>query len=1642
MLLTALLILSTAVNINANAGNANNILPPVALCKNITVQLGSDGSATIAASDVNDGSYDPDGSIVNLMITPISFNCSNIGANTVTLTVTDNEGLSSECNAIVTVEDKMPPVVNVKPFELVLGSSGTGTLLPVNIDNGSFDNCGPVTLTISKTDFTCSDLGKNIITLTAVDSYGNSASRTTIVTVSSTLEITGMSLTSCDLSPSLALFKANIEGGNGTYTYWWKGLEVASVPFMVIIPFPPSLQFFNTSILEKPFFNNTMSDGLYNIRLVVTDGNACTDTSDIRINKTGLVFNNITQKFTEACEGEIRTYSVNNEPDATYSWTVVNGTILSADQDSNRIDVRWNLGIISGVVTATLHEPNFFFPFGQCESSVVDSVTLTPSPVPALNNPVVNVCSGSENTYTLTGTFAYQFWTITGGTITGGGDVSDNFVTVRWGAGPSGSISVSAGNSSTCTGSIVVNISIFNLSGAITSRTDISCNGGSDGSVTALATAGTGQAPYSYSFDGGAYQPSGTFTGLSLGNHVVTIRDALLCTFELPFVITQPQSVTASIQAQTDVSCFGGSDGSVTISAAGGTPPYQYSLNAGPFQGQNIFNGLTAGTYIITVSDSHNCTGSVTAIITQSAAVINGSVSVINVNCFGDLTGRVDLTVTGGTAPYTFVWSNGATTEDLLNVAAGNYTVVITDSKGCAVTVPAVITQPAAALAGSTIVVNVICFGDATGAVNLTVTGGTAPFTFLWINGAITEDISNLTAGNYTVTITDGNGCTATTSGTVGGPATAVSGSISSQNNVLCKGGNNGSVTIAGAGGTGPYEYRLGAGAYQASGTFGSLTAGVYAITIRDASLCTFSLPVNITEPATALSGSIGSQTDVLCFGAASGSVTLSASGGTSPYQYSLDGVTYQSAATFSNLAAGSYNVAIRDDNLCIFNLPVDITQPASAVDGTIIAQTNVNCFGASTGSVMVSGSGGIAPYTYSVDAGPFQATGTFNSLAAGIHNVTVRDLNMCTFNVPVTITQPASALSVTTSQTNVLCFGESTGSATATPSGGTAPYTLSWNTIPVQTTPSASNLNAGNYTVTVTDNNACVATASVTILQPAGALTAIASVTDVDCFGNSTGAIDLTVTNGTLPILYLWSNGASSEDLAGIPAGTFSVTVTDANGCTANATATVDQPSLLAGNIAVTDVACFGGSTGTGDLTVSGGISPYTYLWSNGAVTQDISGVVSGNYSVTVTDAHGCTVVVNGTLTQPASALSGSIISQSDVTVYGGNDGSVTVSGSGATPPYEYSLDAGIFQLPGTFGTLTAGSYIVTVRDANLCTFDITVTITQPISTLVLNKISQTDVACNGGTTGSVTVEGWGGFTPYMYNINAGAWQPSGTFSSLGAGDYQITVRDASLAVSSISVTITEPEILDLTVSSENILCHGAATGTAIATVTGGVAPYSYSWSTTPVQTTSSVTNLGPGNYTITVTDNNGCIETGQVAITEPQELILTQTWTIATCPDSEDGSINLTITGGSGPYNVVWSDGILTQNRTNIKPGTYSVVVTDQNTCAKSLVIQVGFAGSINCLVIPQVITPNNDGYNDEWRIRNIDIFPDAEVRVFNRWGKLVFKTRNLSADPWDGTFNGKLVPTDSYHYILYLNDGSAPRSGVVSVIRYKTC
>jgi gliding motility-associated-like protein len=252
--------------------------------------------------------------------------------------------------------------------------------------------------------------------------------------------------------------------------------------------------------------------------------------------------------------------------------------------------------------------------------------------------------------------------------------------------------------------------------------------------------------------------------------------------------------------------------------------------------------------------------------------------------------------------------------------------------------------------------------------------------------------------------------------------------------------------------------------------------------------------------------------------------------------------------------------------------------------------------------------------------------------------------------------------------------------------------------------------------------------------------------------------------------------------------------------------------------------------------------------------------------------------------------------------------------------------------------------------------------------------------------------------------------------------------------------ITITQPAAdLSGSISAQtDVSCFGSTDGSVTISGAGGTSPYEYSLDGGTYQTPGIFTGLASSTYLVTIRDANLCTKDVSVNITEPAVLSIDYSKIDASCPGTSDGSISLSITGGTQPYSAIWSDGILTDDRVDIPGGTYSVVVSDINGCAASLDVTIGITGSVDCIVIPDIITPNNDGYNDTWIIKNIDLFPNAEVFVFTRWGKMVFNTKNINATPWDGTFKGKTLPTDSYHYILHLNDGSEPRSGVISIIR----
>jgi len=1076
------------------------------------------------------------------------------------------------------------------------------------------------------------------------------------------------------------------------------------------------------------------------------------------------------------------------------------------------------------------------------------------------------------------------------------------------------------------------------------------CFGNASGSANLSVIGGT--APYSYLWSNGAITED--IANVVASIYSITVTDANGCTTTTSVIISQPTApLSAIISGSVNVLCFGNASGSVDLTITGGTSHYEYLWSNGAIT-EDISN-VVAGTYSVTTTDANGCTATTSVTISQPTAPLSATISgSVNILCFGNATGSANLNITGGTSPYSYLWSNGAITEDISNVVAGTYSVTATDANGCTTNTSVTISQPTAPLSATVSgSVNVLCFGNASGSADLTVTGGTSPYSYLWSNGAITEDITNIVAGTYSVTATDANGCTTTTSVTISQPTAPLSAIISGSVNVLCFGNASGSANLTVAGGTSPYGYLWSNGAITEDIT--NVVAGTYSITATDANGCTTTTSVTISQPTAPLSAIISGSVNVLCFGNASGSANLTVSGGTSLYGYlwSNGAITEDIA----NIVAGTYSVTATDANGCTTTTSVTISQPTAPLSATVSGSVNVLCFGNASGSADLTVTGGTSPYSYLWSNGAI--TEDISNVVAGTYSVTATDANGCTTNTSVTISQPTAPISATVSgSVNVLCFGNATGSANLNVTGGTSPYIYLWSNGAI--TEDISNVVAGTYSVIATDANGCTATTSVTISQPTAPISAtISGSVNVLCFGNTTGSANLTVTGGTSPYGYLWSNGAITEDISNVVAGTYSVTATDANGCTTTTSVTISQPTAplsaaISGSI---NVLCFGNVTGSANLTVTGGTSPYSYLWSNNAITEDIANVVAGTYSVTATDANGCTTTTSVTISQPTASLSALISSSINGLCFGNASGSANLTITGGTFPYTYLWSNGV--ISEDIANITAGNYSVTVTDIKGCTTTTSVIISQPTSPLLATVSGIANVLCFGNASGAANLTITGGTSPYSF-----LWSNSAVtenITDVAAGNYSVTVTDANGCTTTTSVTILQPtNPLSATISSSvDALCFGDANGSANLTVTGGTSPYSYLWSNGAI--TEDIVNIVAGTYSVTATDANGCPATTSVTIFQPVAALLpTVTGRVnVLCYGNATGSVDITVNGGTPPYNYSWNNGSITEDISDINAGTYQVKVTDNNGCTATTLVTISQPSAPLSLILTQIAT-----------------------------------------------------------------------------------
>jgi gliding motility-associated-like protein len=1212
--------------------------------------------------------------------------------------------------------------------------------------------------------------------------------------------------------------------------------------------------------------------------------------------------------------------------------------------------------------------------------SALTPVTVTVNPVPVVTVTNATVCAGQQAILTATstvpgGTFTWSPGGTTGATIT----VTPNTTTTY-----TATYTVAGCPPVTGTGTVTIN-PLQPITGTLSACLGLTSQLSNAVTPGTWSSSNTGVATIS---------ASGLVTGVSAGTSTITYNASNGCSTTSQFTVFPQPVLTAT---PSNVLCFGGT-GSVSLSAVGANAPYTY--------GGSPTQNLQPGTYTYTATSVDGCVSApVSVTITQPQAALALSSTQVNVLCSGNNTGSINLTVTGGTAPYTYAWSNNTTLEDPTGLASGAYTVTVTDANGCTATTTVTITQPST-LTSSYTQVNVGCFGNNTGSIDLTVNGGVAPYVFVWSNQAITEDLNNIPSGIYTVTATDANGCTTTQTVTITQPQAALALSTT-QVNVLCFGNSTGSVNLTVTGGTAPYNYL-----WSNNGTAEDPTgmpSGAYTVTVTDANGCTAQTSVTITQPQAGLALST-TQVNVLCFGNSTGSVNLTVTGGTAPYTYAWSNNTTLQDPT--GLAAGTYTVTVTDANGCTATTTVTITEPASAVSVTTQSQ-NILCLNG-TGSVNSTPTGGVAPYTYSWTNNA--VTQNITNLQAGSYTVTVQDANGCTAQSTGTVLTTLSPLPVQilniTGTTILTCTNptimlQATGGVTYNWSGGSTPLNDT-NSI---TQP-------GLYTVNMVDPNGCPVSQTITLTQnitpPTPGITNITGTTIIDCNAPS---IDLQATGGGT---YQWNNNLGTSANVNITqAGTYTVVVTAANGCQDSSTVAITVapvPAVTANDTTI----CSGQSvTLTPIYFPAGGQA----VWTNGQLTPSVT--VSPNtttmYSVLYT-WNGCTATDDITVTvnpTPTVSVNNPNICFGDTTLLT------------ATP----NLPNGVYNwitANETTQSISVSPQVTTTYDVeytlNGCTSAIA---TSTVTVTPLPIITVPDIIICDGATGTLTATA---------NVAGGTytWSQGGTTASIMEGPQTTTSYNVSYTVNGCtsnteSPTITVNPLPNVSFTADTTSGCVPVVVNLSADTTGQQA--SYTWSSNggggSVGANAQM-NFGVGGcYDVTLTATlNGC----SYSVTQP-DFVCVQDYPQANFeanpPSFTESTQVLNFNNSSiGATGYVWNfgDGNVSNQEypEHLFQGTndgytITLIASTSMGCMDSTSITIS-ANLGEVYYIPNSFTPDGDKYNQIFKpVVSTGISSDGyEMLIFNRWGEIMFESKNINVG-WDGSYGseGLDCPSGTYTY-----------------------
>ena len=1204
----------------------------------------------------------------------------------------------------------------------------------------------------------------------------------------------------------------------------------------------------------------------------------------------------------------------------------------------------------------------------------------------------------------------------------------------------------------------------FNLSG---------CN--PDGTIDIDVSAGVAPYTFAWTGPGGFTSTSEDLTTLTAGTYNLTVTDANGCVVTGSITLTEPsglgQTGTSFVYPSGDnISCFGLSDGSIDITTLNGTPGYTYSWTdgAGYTATTEDISGVPAGTYTLTITDANGCISDTTITLVEPTPLFQASTSFAypsgdNISCFGFADGSIDYTPGGGSpnGDYIYSWTAVAVPasvpvgqdilQDPTGLTAGDYNITITDMNGCTLDTVITLVEPTPLVQSSTSFTypsgdNISCFGLADGSIDYTPGGGSPGYTYLWIATTapavvpagqdVLEDPSGLTAGDYTVTITDINGCVVDTTITLVEPTplsqTSTSFTYPSGDNISCFGFNDGSIDYTPAGGSPNYVFVWSGpnGFISGNQDITNLFAGDYNVTITDINGCSIDSTITLLEPVplaqTSTSFTYPSGDNISCFGFNDGSIDYTPSGGSPGYTFAWTGPNGFTSVTedINTLVAGTYDVTITDINGCILDTTIVLDQPTPLTESTILSVypsgDNISCIGASDGTIDLTNTGGSPGYTFSWTAsnGGVVPVGQntqedLTGLVAGTYTVDATDINGCVVTTIVDLVEPTAIISLTAVTSNyngydVSCAGASDGAVTVNANGGSPTYIYEWfdaTPTSISNSQSVQNISPGDYEVLITDINGCTHTDLITVNDAPPLQTDIVSINDfngfdVSCYGASDGGIDLTVLGGNPGYTFTWVNGdgvsaGASEDLSGLLADEYCVHIEDINGCAADTCIELIQPEPLDVTPSVTtnyngsQISCYGSSDGALDAIAFGGVPTYNYSWYdiNGLQvgTGDVlQGITAGTYFVEVLDANGCIYQTSILISEP-TPVTGDITILTDYDGYpiscsGAEDGAVSATATGGTPgQYNYLWDTSPPTQGQTIENLGEGTYCVTIVDVNGCVGEECIFL-QGNPLPVVNPGPLIEV-CQGEI-----IE----FSSFSAPEDQCQWELSNGMVIDGCG----------------------PNII---------------------------------YFETP----------GCIDATLTVTSPLGCVESEFIEdyiciLSNPIADFYADPWQgtiIESIIDFQNTSV------GADYYSWDFGDGSAPSTEVNpqhdfggeVSAYGVTLIAYSIDGCTDTITEYINIKGDI-IFYVPNTFTPDGDDYNEYFKPVFYEAYlPEGTLfQIFNRWGELVYEADEYAEilAGWDGTYKGKPCQDGTYTWKLYFKDRDTDKkeihTGHVNIIK----